>query len=270
MTVRAGRAGLKPAMQGHAHEPGAPPPPARRSRRAVLPASLFGDLPVVVLPAVDSDGPQHEQIYNRLRQALIAGRLRPGVSLSLRSLALSLDSGLMPVREAVRRLAAEGLLHVLENRRLCVPVLTRARFDELMQARLLLEPACAVRALPFIDPARLCRIRDADARMNASYPAGDAERYMLENYRFHFEIYHAAPSEVLVPVLEGVWAQFGPFMRAVFPQVDGAGFRDKHFAAMAAIEAGDGPALAQAVRDDIDDGRALLERAVSAGDGFAP
>lgn len=255
-----GRAGPRPAAAPAQVD--AVVRPRRPARRVPLPADLFSEIPAGI-PGAALAHTQHEQVYFRLRHALIVGRLQPGVSLSLRGLANALESGLMPVREAVRRLAAEGAIRVLQNRRLRVPELTPSRAEELMQARLLLEPLCAARALPHIDAERLGRIIAADMRMNTSYPAGDAERYMLENFRFHFEIYRAAPSDVLVPVLEVIWAQFGPFMRAVFPQVGGSGFGDKHLAAVEAIRAGDAAALAQAIRDDIEDGRALLERAVA-------
>ena len=62
---------------------------------------------------------------------------------------------------------------------------------------------------------------------------------MAANRRFHFEIYTAAPSIVLLPMVESLWIQFGPFMRAVYGRVGTAILDDQHVRAVAAIEAGD-------------------------------
>ena len=90
---------------------------------------------------------QQQQVYHTLREQLISGRFSPGTTVSLRGLSKSLGVGLMPVREAITRLVGERALEVRRNGRVCVPSLTRERFEELMQARLQLEPLCARRAL---------------------------------------------------------------------------------------------------------------------------
>ena len=101
------------------------------------------------------DGPLHDRVYRRLRDALITGRIVPGRAVTLRGLAQSLGVSPMPVREAIRRVSAEGGLIVGANRRVWVPDMDADRFDELVRTRTLLEPEAAVRALPHIDAARL-------------------------------------------------------------------------------------------------------------------
>lgn len=203
-------------------------------------------------------GPKHDQVYRILRDTLISGRIVPGRGVTLRGLAESLQVSPMPVREAIRRLAAEGGLFVGSNRRVYVPPMTADRFDELVRARTLLEPELAGRALPFIDSARLARIRTADDDIEAALANGDVEGYMAANRRFHFEIYTAAPSTVLMPMVESLWIQFGPFMRAVYGRVGTAILEDQHVRAVAAIEAGDEEALREAIRADILDGMSII------------
>jgi DNA-binding GntR family transcriptional regulator len=65
-----------------------------------------------------------QRVYSGLRDFLMAGQLQPGQKLTLRELAAALNVSPMPVREAVRRLAAEGALEMLPNRRIRVPVVT--------------------------------------------------------------------------------------------------------------------------------------------------
>jgi DNA-binding GntR family transcriptional regulator len=202
--------------------------------------------------------PKHDQVYRILRDTLISGRIVPGRGVTLRGLAESLDVSPMPVREAIRRLAAEGGLFVGANRRVYVPPMTADRFDELVRARTLLEPELAGRALSHIDSTRVARIRMADDDIEAALANGDVEGYMAANRRFHFEIYTAAPSSVLLPMVESLWIQFGPFMRAVYGRVGTAILDDQHVRAVAAIEARDEQELREAIRADILDGMRII------------
>jgi DNA-binding GntR family transcriptional regulator len=205
-----------------------------------------------------------DRAYQALRNALIVGKLPPGKGISLRAMAANFGVGVMPMRAAIARLSAENALAVRDTRRVSIPEMTMERFDQLMQARLLLEPICAIRALNEIDETVLDRIRAHDEQMNASYQSGDAELYMAANYAFHFEIYRAGPSEVLTHLLESIWMQFGPFMRKVYGLVDRARLTDKHAIAIHAIERRDVTRLKLAIEADILDGMDLLGNSIFA------
>ena len=211
-----------------------------------------------------------DRAYQALRHALIVGRLAPGKSISLRDTARQIDVGVMPARAAISRLCAESALVMQENRRVSIPKMTPDRFDELMQARLLLEPACAVRAIALVDETVLARMRSHDARMNASYESGDAELYMAANYAFHFELYRAGRSDVLTRLLESVWMQFGPFMRTVYGMVGTAHLADKHEMAMSALQRKDPTSLRVAIEADILDGMGLLGTSIFSQPAGAP
>jgi len=92
----------------------------------VIHGSLAGIAPV-------ETGTLGQRVYSGLRDYLMAGQLHPGQKLTLRELAAALNVSPMPVREAVRRLAAEGALEMLPNRRIRVPVVTKPRFRELLR-----------------------------------------------------------------------------------------------------------------------------------------
>lgn len=218
-------------------------------------------------PAEDDDevdGPLHDRIYRHLRHALVTGRIVPGRAVTLRGLAQTLGVSPMPVREAIRRIAAEGGLVVGANRRAWVPAMDAERCDELIRVRTLLEPEAAVRALPHIDAERLDRLRDIDDSIDVALERGDVEAYMAGNHRFHFEIYSANPSRVLVPLIESLWLQFGPFMRSIYGRLGTAALVDHHVGALDAIVARDAEALAAAIRADIMDGMDLIASSVSA------
>jgi DNA-binding GntR family transcriptional regulator len=203
---------------------------------------------------------QHQQIYQALREQLISGQFAPGTNVNARGISQMMDVGLMPVRGAITQLVGERALEVQRNGRFCVPALTRHRFDELMQARRQLEPICAMRALPSMTPEKIAEMEACDQRMNHSYTTGDAGAYMRENYKFHFTLYRSGSSEVLVPLLESVWMQFGPFMRSVFKMEEKSDIVDKHQMTLEAIRRGDAEALGLAIQADIADAVHLLRQ----------
>jgi DNA-binding GntR family transcriptional regulator len=214
-------------------------------------------------PSADAPAraPVHDQVYEAIRAGLIDGRFVPGRSVTLRGLASTLGVSPMPVRAAVTRLVAEGALALTPTRRVCVPAMTAGRFDELVRVRILLEGEAAERACAAIDAATLERIAAHDERLEACLAADDASGYMSANHAFHFAIYGAAPSTVLVPLIETLWLQFGPFMRLVYEQLDMTTLVDQHERAIQAIRRGDARELRAAIETDIGDGMSFIGRA---------
>jgi DNA-binding GntR family transcriptional regulator len=200
----------------------------------------------------------HDKIYETLRAGLVGGRFVPGRAVTLRGLAEMLEVSPMPVRAAVTRLVAEGALALTATRRVSVPVMTPERFDELVRVRILLEGEAAERALPAIDANRLAQIRAHDARLERCLAQADAEGYMQANHAFHFAIYSAVPSTVLLPVIENLWLQFGPFMRLVYERLDMTCLVDQHGRAIQAIEQGQARELRAAIEADIGDGMRFI------------
>jgi DNA-binding GntR family transcriptional regulator len=203
----------------------------------------------------DNRAPLHEAIYQALRARLATGAFAPGESLSLRSLAGELGGSVTPVRDAVWRLTAEHALTIGPTRRITVPEMNLAGITELMRARALLEPEAAARALPFITPNHIAAMLNANAAMNTALRHGDIVGYMASNHAFHFALYRACPSDVIVPMIEGIWVRFGPFMRLMFPEaVNELDLSDRHGDALSAIEAGNADALRAAIAADVGDG----------------
>lgn len=197
-------------------------------------------------------------VYDELRHRLITGQIAPNVPISTRGLAQQLGVSQMPVRDALSRLAAEGAVAIRSKRSITVPPPTAARLDEIMRARLLLEPEAAAQALPFLDGAALDGLRAADAALDAALARGDLHGYMESNSRFHFLIYRARPESLLARIIETLWMQFGPLMRTVYANVDTSRLTDQHARAIDAIARRSEPALRAAIAADIADGMALI------------
>src|SRR5262249_27643885 len=96
--------------------------------------------------------------------------------------------------------------------------------------------------------------------LEACLATDDASGYMEANHAFHFAIYRAKPSSVLVPLIERLWLQFGPFMRLVYEHVDMTTLVDQHERAMAAIARGYAGCLRAAIEADIGDGMSIIGR----------
>jgi DNA-binding GntR family transcriptional regulator len=214
-------------------------------------------------PLADSQA-VHDQVYEAIRQALITGRIAPGVGVSLRSLAAELGVSPMPVRDAVRRLVAERALAINPaNKRLSVPSLTAGRLEQLSQARLWIEPELAARAAPRADAALIKTLRALDGEVDAALRLGDVDRYMTANHAFHFAIYDRAEAEVLLSMAGGLWLQIGPFMRVVFGRVGADGLvADRHAEALEALKARDAEAARRAIAADLSEGMDKMRAAV--------
>jgi DNA-binding GntR family transcriptional regulator len=186
------------------------------------------------------------------------GRIKPGSFLSTRGLAAELGVSQMPVREAVRRLAAEGAVEIRSKKKIVVPAMTAVRFDDLLRCRLLLEPEAAEAAFPAINAPLLKQLRETDKAMGVAMRSGDVAAYMEGNFNFHFLIYRAQPRQTLLQLIETLWLQFGPFMRVVYGRFGTANLVDQHRVAIACLEAGDAKGLRQAIATDISDGMGLI------------
>src|SRR5919198_120078 len=92
----------------------------------------------------------NEEVYQQLKQALMSGRISPGSTMTIRSLAKSFGISPMPVREALRRLVAEHVLVLLPNRSVSLPIITRERFREITRIRTSLEGLAAEEATPLV------------------------------------------------------------------------------------------------------------------------
>lgn len=200
-----------------------------------------------------------DTVEEALREALLTGRFVPGRAVTLRGLAQELKVSPMPVREAVRAMAAGHALEIRANGRIQVPTMTPSRLAEIVKARLLLEPELAQAAASSLGPRDAARLAAIDDRIDASLDGGDAETYMRLNHSFHFLIYRAAGSQVLLPLVESLWLQFAPFMRTVYGRVGTFALVDHHKEAIEAVRARDAVALREAVAADIRCGMDLLD-----------
>ncbi|MDO5621053.1 MAG: GntR family transcriptional regulator [Paracoccus sp. (in: a-proteobacteria)] len=201
-----------------------------------------------------SEPAAHERLYRSLRSRILVGDLAPAQSLTLRGIAAESGLSMTPAREAVRRLVAEGALSLSASGRVTAPALSDERIEELAAMRALLEPELAARALPrahFALIDRLAAINDGIADAVRHHDAGG---YIRSNLEFHRTLYLRAQAPAMLAMVETVWLQLGPTMRALYGRVKRQEPPRHHRIIIAALKAGDEPGLRLAVRADVTHG----------------
>jgi DNA-binding GntR family transcriptional regulator len=152
------------------------------------------------------------RVYEDLRELLLAGQVQPGQKLTLKGLSDALGTSQMPVREAIRQLAAEGALEILPNKGIRVPLMTKGRFRELLQIRLVLEGLAVEQAATRITSDELKAATAIHAslsrEMNRTKP--DVSLIVQLNKQLHFAVYRASGMPQLVGMIESIWLQIGP------------------------------------------------------------
>lgn len=164
----------------------------------------------------------HERVYFRLREAISQGDFVPGEVLTIRTLAASLGTSSMPVREALRRLVAEKALVQQANRSIAVAPFTTASFRELIRIRMSIEALATRFATQRSDRDLTTRLRAVNEKMRQAVRNQDVDGLLDANKSFHFAIYSAAEMPQLLEIISGLWLRTGPYLRAAYRSVPGA------------------------------------------------
>ena len=174
--------------------------------------------------------------------------------MTLRGLGAAYGVSMTPVREAVRRLVAEGALTLSSSGRISTPELSNDRIEELAAIRALLEPELASRALPRAHFALIERLQTINSANAEAVARHDAVAYIRTNLEFHRTLYLRAQAPAMLAMVETIWLQLGPTMRAVYGRLKRTEAPPHHRMILAALKAGDEPSLRLALRTDVTQG----------------
>lgn len=194
-----------------------------------------------------------DRVYAVLRDRLMRGGFEPGQKLKIAELASALGTSAMPIREALNRLAAERAVESMPNRSVRVPSLSKESLRDLMETRCANEGLAVERAARNMDDATLSTLREFIAAQSAMDAVHVSEASAEQNRAFHFAIYRRSGSAVLLPIIESLWMQYGPYLRLASERFDGGEGRgtDFHVAMVTALAGGDGKAARAALESDI-------------------
>lgn len=192
----------------------------------------------------------HEWVRERLRADIVAGLYPPGASLKQTELAHQLGTSVTPVREAMRDLAADGLIQIDPQRVARVRSIDAAEATEINEIRLLLEPLAARRAAEHSTPDDLERIRAAALLPDA---AADDTAWLLANHEFHLRIIECSRSPHLVGILTNL-RQISTFHLGALVRTSQEIRRkssSEHVALVEAVASGDGDGAARIMRSHL-------------------
>jgi len=205
-----------------------------------------------------------ERVYDELARQLCHGRFEAGQVLKMQGLADRMGVSIMPVREALARLISENALETLPSRSVRVPLITEARLTDLARARTLIESELVRMAARHLDTTTLAELKRLTETCEAAFAGFDPERPAITsqlNYDFHFAVYRAAGSAVLLPVVQSLWLQSGPYVRAaaaIYGENPGLTAVHHHWGLIAALEARDELAAMAALAADISQSFTLI------------
>lgn len=196
-------------------------------------------------------GELQDRVVDQLRRGLMIGAFVPGQTISLRRLADDLGTSSMPVREAINQLVAANALEMLPNRTVCVPRMTPARFEELSRVRQALEGMAAEAACRLATPQLVKRLEKINGELQRAIRERSIVQCLAKNQEFHFTLYEAANSEVLLPLIEPLWLMAGPIMYFSLISPDMPWDASAHNDVLDALKARDAAGARRAIERDI-------------------
>ncbi len=153
----------------------------------------------------------HQEVAVRLRQRIVEGQLAPGAKLNERELAELLNVSRTPLREAIKMLAAEGLVELLHNRGAVVAQMSAQDVADTFEVIAGLEGQSGELAAQRISEAELAEIRALHFEMMAAWTRRDLPTYYRINAQIHTLINAAARN----PVLAQTWRTVNARLQAL-------------------------------------------------------
>jgi DNA-binding GntR family transcriptional regulator len=165
----------------------------------------------MVLTAQPSSQNLHEATFQKLRSLLVEGAITPGSKLNERELAEQLKVSRTPIREAIRRLAADGLVELIANRGAIAVQLSRDDIIHTFDVIANLEGYSGELAAKNINGQALTELEALQYEMMASYARRDLSNY----YRLNLKIHHAINQAANNPVLSQLFTQVNARIEAL-------------------------------------------------------
>ena len=231
--------------------------------------------------AAELGSPSHRQlaqlVSDRVRSSILEGRIRPGEWLRQEKLAQEYGVSQMPVREALKRLAVEGLVEHLPYRGARVVTLTPEDVEDLYACRAVLEARAARYAALSITGEEVAEIQGLETAMEGCRIPEELRRYRDLNRRFHEAIFSASRRSYLIRSLLQLWSAFPTMLWSNVPRVAVTSVPDRtdpdneeHGEVVAALAAHDPDRAESAVRRHVESAAAALVAAMRAEPGFEP
>jgi DNA-binding GntR family transcriptional regulator len=182
----------------------------------------------------------HDRVYEMLKAAVMAGHFLPGERIVVRELAEQFETSPMPVREAIRRLVALRAFVSMPNRTVRTPDFSPDTVRDLCRIRMVIEGQAAHWAASRMSHKLIEKLERLHRRELECLDRRDVVGLLEANRQLHFAIYEAAGSAVLIPCLEMLWLQVGPYFGVLRHDPDVTENLKQHGTLIESLRAGDG------------------------------
>src|SRR5207245_3165256 len=198
-------------------------------RLPLMDSTMFdGSEPLQLITAVDV-------AYHGIRTSILSGEFEPGMQLKLQNLGARYSISLIPVREALRLLQAEGLVESVRNKGARVAPISLAETIDVYRLRLVLETAALKLAFPHVDDELIEALEECQRDVRKIF-AKDRLQYLALLQQLHFVIYCRCGSTWTVKMLGLVWSHSDRWRRGALPNDVNAKTED-HIPILAALKA---------------------------------
>jgi DNA-binding GntR family transcriptional regulator len=204
----------------------------------------------------------------RLLQLIASGEIGPGEPIRQSHLAERMGISPTPVREALRRLEAQGLVVLEPHRGVRVAEVEPHEMGEIYEIRAALEGLAVEHAVPRLTLKQIQAVEHAQARLEKGWAAGDTKQLAKLNYQFHTGIYRMSGRPRLIRMIDSLWPLFPHDSMWAIPG-RGPGIVKEHRAVLDAIRAGDAEGAHQAMRVHMEAGAVALLAFRDGADGRA-
>jgi DNA-binding GntR family transcriptional regulator len=157
-----------------------------------------------------------DHAYAVIRQQIIDGKSAPGERLLIEHLARQINVSVVPVREAIRRLEAEGFVTFTRNVGATVASIDLDRYPETIEAVAVLEGVATGLAAPHITATDLRKARALNDELRRSIDKLDPIRFTRTNAQFHKTLYTRCPNRHILGMVEREWALLETTRRSAF------------------------------------------------------
>ncbi|WP_104044408.1 GntR family transcriptional regulator [Arthrobacter sp. ZGTC412] len=185
-------------------------------------------------------GSKSEQAYQAVKARIVKGAYTPGYRLVLGSIAKDLGFSVVPVREAIRRLEAEGLVKFERNVGATVAGIDPTEYLYTMQTLSIVEGAATALSAPLIDSVAIARARAVNEEMRECLDHFDPVRFTQLNQDFHSVLFEHCPNPHILDLVHRGWNRLASLRSSTFRFVPGRAHEsvDEHEALLKFIESG--------------------------------
>lgn len=198
-----------------------------------------------------------DRVEQVIRELIASGEIGPGERLRQNDLAERLGTSSTPIREALRRLEAQGIIVSIPHRGVRVAEVDPEEMSELYQIRAVLEGLAVTHSVPNLSPENLGELRSI-LEKTESTDEGSKDLRKL-NYDFHTSLYRRCNLRRLTRLIDSLWALFPWDSVVAIPGRAASSIRE-HREILEAVERLDGQAAGEAMRHHVESGeKAFVE-----------